>query len=485
MNLKVKILNATHPEYDAARLEQLDALYHGGRPWEALVNTWLPQHPDEVTKLWELRKARALYHNHMAPIVDMVSAALFSQPPDIQGVNASWFPEWSENVDREGTSLPLFCQHLATSALLGQRAYLWVDLPARPEGIPIVDSLADEERAGLLASYWKALEAEHVIDWAHAPGGGLKWIVVRDVLDEREDVTTRRSKTWRWTHIDAVRIRRWEWKQQPGKECPTDEDEAEELAEVAHGLGRIPVVPLTLPSGLYAGGKLHHPAIAHLRSANDLAWALHKAAHPLLWIRNKWESLDKPVLGPGYYYQVGEDGAVGYAEPSGTSFQLIAERTVELREEMYRVVHQMGSGADSKATRSQASGAAKQQDAEALALALAALAAILKPVIREALRITGKARGVKLTPEIGGLEGWRVEDLTTWLVNVSTAFEAMSLSETFRREVARRQARRLLPDVGDEIVAKIDAEILAADLSQPSAILPPIPVEPDPIGGAP
>lgn len=472
------MLNQTHPEYDADRLARFSALYNGGREWDALAVTWLPQHPGEMDELYKARISRALYENHAGPIVDLISGGLFSQPPTVTDFEYSWFADFSENVNREGTSLPVWFAEFITEALVGQRAYAWVNRPARPQDVQI-ETRADEEAAGLSDAFLVSLCAEHVIDWSRNEYGQLVWLVIRDVLEDRPDVGSERKKRYRWTYIDREVIRRWEWTPKTADAEPDDDTEADELPTIEHKAGELPVVELRLPSGLHAMGKLHDPAIAHTRGRNDLSWALHKGAHPLLWIRDPYLAGETPKLGPGYYLKVNRDGDVGYAEPSGTSFALLAEDVIELREAMYRVVQQMAIGAGSSASRSKMSGESKKMDWAALEVVLSKLSALLKPCIRNVLRMVATIRGdPNAKPSIGGLEGWQEADMSTWLVNAATALEAAKMSPTFRKQVAKRQARGLLTDADEKVMAEIDAEIDSAKTDDPSPYLPPPPAPP-------
>lgn len=96
---------------------------------------------------------------------------------------------------------------------------------------------------------------------------------------------------WRWTYIDGATIRRWEWtppREHASRE-PGDEEDAEEVFAIEHGLDGIPLVMLELPHDLWAANKLRDPALAHLRARNDLSWSLHRAAHALMMVKSKWE----------------------------------------------------------------------------------------------------------------------------------------------------------------------------------------------------
>lgn len=478
----VKTLQQTHPSYDGDELERLEALYTGGACWRDLLSEWIPQHPQEDDDAWQLRKDAALYECHVGPIVDMIVGALFTQPPVVEDVPGSWFEAFSESVDRKGTGLDVWFAEFVRDALVARRAYVWVNLPARGD-VPAPDNRADEEKLGLLDQFLVGLCARQVIDWGTDEIGRLTWVMVRDQYSERASVEVERVTKWRWTYIDATVIRRWEWTPRADQPEPSPEDTVEESPAVLHGLGFMPVADLCLPAGLHAGGKLHDPAIAHLRGRNDLSWALARGSMPLLWVRDRKGEGQKPTLGIGRFLRLYDEASeVGYAEPSGASFKLLADDLTQRREAMYRVVHQMAVGADSSATRSKMSGDSKAQDWKALETVLVALADVVKPLIGRVVAMVVKARdGVDIVPNVTGLDGWEEEDLTTWLGNAALALDASRLSETFRKAVAKREARAILPDADETLIAKIESEIDAADDSiDPLAGVLPAPNRPTP-----
>lgn len=465
----VKLLEQKHPLYNAGQLRRQRALYCGGDDWRALVEHWLPKHPEEMTDMYEARLARALYENHFGPIVGTLSAAVFSEAPQIDGITGEWVASFLASVDGKGTAVaPWFVERL-TDALVQRKAFVWCNLPARGDATPA--NRAEEEAAGLLDAYLVSIPAEQVIDWANDERGKLKWLVIRDVVEERANIDAERVRTIRWTYIDAAVIRRWTWTERKDRREPLPEDIAEEQPLIAHGLGELPVACLELTEALHAGGKLHDPAIAHLRARNDLSWALHRGAHPLLVVKTQWQD-GKPILGPGYYLAVPETGDVTYAEPSGASFELLAADTVQLREALYRVVQQMAIGADSNATRSGMSAESKNADWKAMEIVLSALSGCMRTFIAQCLRLVAKARGQEAAPTVSGLDGWQEEDLDLWLSSAALAVDAHRYSPTFTREVAKRQAERLLQtNATPKVLETIRKEIDEAEVD-PAPYLP-------------
>lgn len=198
---------------------------------------------------------------------------------------------------------------------------------------------------------------------------------------------------------------------------------------------------------------------------------LHRAAHALMYIKSKWGD-DNPFLGAGYYIKLGENDDIGYAEPSGMSFEPLASDVTRLREAVYRVVHQMEVGADSSATRSSMSAQSKAEDWRSTEIVLSAYSELVRPFIANTLRLVTKARGSEQRVVVKGLDGWQEEDLQAWLDAAATATEAHRMSETFQRAVAKRQAQRVLQGADAKLLSAVEREIDEAEMD-PAPYLPP------------
>ncbi len=468
----VKLLESRHPNYNAGQLQRQRALYCGGEEWRALTSYWLPKHPEEMGDIYQARLARALYENHTGPIIGTLAAAVFGEAPQVSDVTGDWLAPFLANVNGQGTALGPWCTERLVDALVQRHAFVWVNLPART-GLP-PETRAEEEARGLLDAYLVSIPAEQVIDWETNAQGRLRWLMIRDVVQERASVESPRSKMHRWTYIDATVIRRWTWTATETQQDPRLEDDAQEQPPIVHGFGELPVACFSLTENLHAGGKLHDPAIAHLRARNDLSWALHRGAHPLLVVKTQWQD-GKPILGPGYYFAISSDGDVKYAEPSGASFELLAADVVQLREALYRLVQQMAIGADSSATRSKMSAESKNADWKAMDIVLTALSGATRTFLGEIVRLVAKARKVEAKPVITGLDSWSEEDIDVWLAAAAMSTDAHRYSPTFTKAVAKRQAERLLQGGDPKVLDTIRKEIDAAEVDPAPYLPPPLP----------
>ena len=448
--MQVKLLNAKHPEHRAYRLRQLRALAEGGPAWHELRAQWFPQRSMEPGDVYQERLSLALYQNHAGSEIGLIAAMLFSETPTWDGLVGDYWDSLADDADRAGTPWRRWWRELFTSAQIGRRAYVWVNLPARDAALE-VGSRADEERLGLLDAYLVPFTADQVIDWEVDERGGLQWLIAHDVVQLRSGPGAPRGRVHRWRAFDAQHITVWEWTGTEGKLDPGPDDEATEVAKIAHGLGQLPVVALELPKELWTMSKLEDAAVAATRARNEHSWALHQAANELLTITSTWGD-EEPHLGHGHYLKLTRDATGGadsaeYVAPTGVAFRYLAQDVKDTRDELYRVVQSMALAVGTDDKGGPESGDAKAMDWKALEVVLAAYQDLVVGAMRKVLRLIAKARGEDARElAVKGLAGWASEDLGTFLEAASMATDARQMSSTFRKVIARRQAERLLQD---------------------------------------
>jgi len=481
--VKVRILDTAHPDCDGPRLTQYRALFDGGKKWEALVETWLPRRSVEPPDVYAERKSLATYTNHIGPIGTMLAAQLFSEPPKLEGLPSDdWWTTWPSNVDGAGTALGSFFSERLIDLLVGRRCLVWVNLPARPEGAAYA-SKADEEKAGVLDAFLVGVTPEQIVDWGTDQHGAVEWVLFRDVVSERPSVEEGRVAVFRWTYLDAKRIRRWEWRPTPERSVPLPDDDAVEKLNVEHNMGRFPGVFVELLAGMWLMERSAHAVMRADRARNELTWALHQAANELLTITSKWGPDSEPKLGHGHWLKLnrddkGEDTAA-FVGPSGVAFEYLQADVEETRQDIYRVVQQLALSADASAGAVRASGDSKRQDWKAAEIILSAYATVVRDAIRSTVQVVAAARGVEVDEaavSVSGLDGYQSEDLMTFLEAAALSVEALRMSPTFRKLVAKRQASRLLADEGSKAeLKKIEGEIDAAPDDDTPYLPPPPP----------
>lgn len=465
--MKAAILNQTHADYDDDMIEDYAALYEGGKAFHARVARFLPKNAQEPAELYTDRKSRATYENLGGPLVDMIGAWLFSKPAVIEGVEEDWL----EDVDRAGTAWGDWWRAVFTDALIAQRGWAWMDLPARGD-VPVT-SLADEKALGLREPYLTRIRPHDVRNWGEDDLGRLTWCMVRTTFCRQLSPLEPQQRVIRWRLIDATTIRTWEWIERPDHPLTTESD-VTELAAIDHNIGAMPVVRLALPAGLWAMAKLADPLLALTRTTNDHDWTLHVSAHALMTITSADGAGNPPTLGPGYYLSLCRDAngadAVGYAEPGGASNAARMERIADLRDAVHRAVQQMAA---SQATDTATSAASKMADWAALEVMLSAYASLVRTAMERVLDRVAAVMSIA-DPKVSGLAGWHEADLAEMVATYNLAEPAVK-SETFRRTMAKRLATAFLPDALPAVQEAIAAEIDAADYADVPVYAPALP----------
>jgi hypothetical protein len=464
--MKIKILNQRRPGHDLERIRRLYALAEGGPDWRKLVGEWLPKREVEPADVYTERKGLATYVNHAGGVLDLLAAMLFGEAPKIEGLPAGdYYEQLINDCDGAGTPWRRWWREAFADVLRGGRCWVWANLPPAGEVEPA--TRADEEALGRLDAFLVKVTAQQALDWGTDSRGALRWLLWLDVLEERATVEDKRGKVWRWTYVDDVQIRRWEWSPPEGspKTEPDDDDLAKELPPIAHGAGRLPLVEVALPPALWLMHRVEDATLAALRARNEHTWALHQGANELLVLSRKWDD-QAPELGHGHYLQIGPEESAEYLAPTGVAFQYLAADVEATREDLYRTLQAMALAADSDSQAARLSGESKAQDWQATQILLAAYQDQIVSSMQAAAELIVEVRGDTADEDgvnVSGLDGWQSEDLQAFLLAVTQASEASRMSPTFRRTVAKRQAERILQDeVSPEDMETIRAEIDAA-----------------------
>jgi len=463
--MKVKILEQLHPEHDLDRIRRLYALAEGGPDWHGKIEDWLPKREVEPPDVYEERKTLATYVNHAGGILDLLAAMLFGEAPKIDGLpTGDYYEGLINDCDGAGTPWRQWWRETFAHTLRGGRCFVWANLP--PAGDVEPATRADEEKLGRLDAFLVRVTAAQVRDWGTDSKGALQWVLWRDIVDEREDVGAERRQVYRWTYVDGVAIRRWEWTPKSGQDRPKLDDDAVELPMIGHGAARLPIVEVCLPPALWLMHRVEDATIAALRARSEHSWALHQGANELLALKRKWTD-EAPDLGHGHWLELAPDEEAEYIAPTGVAFQYLEKDVAATREDLYRTLNAMALAADSDAQAARLSGESKAQDWQATQILLAAYQDQFISAMHTAAEMILAIRGDDVAGDDGisvsGLDGWQTEDLQGFLLAVTQATEASRMSPTFRKVVAKRQAARILQDdVKPEEMEAINAEIDSA-----------------------
>lgn len=455
--MQIKLLNATHDDYCSEVVERHAALYKGGEEWRERLDEWLPKREAEPEEQWKQRKDNALYCNDTSGLLDLLTGYLFSTPLTLANTPSDWWAAFESDVDGLGTSISTFAANRLTDALIGQTAYVWVNLPKASEAT----SLLDQMNNGSLNAFLVPLTAEHVINWGETSRGALAWVVIKEEVSVNE-FGKPKSCMIRWTYIDSEYIRVFQ-----ADEEAKEEDDAPMTDEVRHGFGRLPVTPLNLPDSLYAMQVLADPAIALIRARVASTWNLEKSSYSMLAVYTN-ASLEHLTGGSGYFVKMPLEGKIEWVEPSGQSCTALADDIDRKRDDLYRAMRSLFSSSHSDSLQGQ-SGTSKAMDWRSFEVVLSRYAEIVIDFVTGIVSIVGSARkeNVDLVT-VNGLDGFQQELPADYLKNAKEAMPMLNASPTAQRLMAIQAISAVLPDLSPDDRQTILSELSVTPTSVPS-----------------
>jgi hypothetical protein len=229
-----KRLDHQHPALDAQepKYRVWNDLYHGGDNMEAQdkAKKYLPRHPYETTKQYDIRLQRATYRNHAAPIVQVFSSSVTEG--NIKRVLPPQVKELTQDVDRSGSTANQFFNDVITKAAARGVQFVVVDSPQGE-----AQNLAEAQAQGI-RPYFVQIEPWHVLDWQFGEDGRLDWVKLYEYVETGADPFEGHQfqEQYRIWYRD-----RWElWVQEDNGNGGTD---IRQIDEGNNPTGRVPLVP--------------------------------------------------------------------------------------------------------------------------------------------------------------------------------------------------------------------------------------------------
>lgn len=411
--LPLKLLCEKHSgdeddEYDAKYWRRLRALYAGGKKLlknHELMVELFPPHRQEHVSVYAERVARAFYMPYAAEIIDHIVASLTAMPVSLTLAakgegdappNPPYWEDFMEDLSPEGgekCSLQRLLHDQIQEALIVRCAWTLLEMPKRKSSAEY-SNILEQQKDRALDVYAVPVKAECVFDWEYAPDGELAWAVMHVEERRRESIdTTRNMVTRRWTYYDRSEWRIYEITF-PEKKEPNEKAIIPEVARGAHPFGKVPLVRMVLPDGLWAMNKLEGLAREHFNKRSALSWAEYQHLFQELYefleaqVSNGGVSVDGAGSSPSRgtdqergqgFVQVRSAGdKAEFIGPDPGSFGHGIVTCNNTRDEMHRVTHQMSLSVDNTSAAMQRSGMSKAHDRAAQAVVLTALGEIIR-----------------------------------------------------------------------------------------------------------
>lgn len=466
----IKELNQRHDSVDVAKLEELQAIYDGGDAFDAKLATFLPQREAETAKRYSLRKKEAVYRNYVGPIIDYFASLLFSSRPvaeakrkggtEPQADPGEYYSKFREDCNLTGADVDAVMKTMLTDAMVGRCSWLVVNQPW--DGKPLPDNMVDHEKRKLGDCWLEKLDATQVLDW-ETGDDGFEMVIVKKRSAKRTSVAGSRdqiTETWRVFSRTTIEVYEISYK----RTSPPPVDTAVPLkTTIPHGFGRVPVVPLDLPVGLWVANRLKAPQLGHFRLSSAHTWGLSTTCYAMPVFTLKQDdkgNFRAPKMGAGYGVYIGTGDTVTWLAPPSDHYVALASEISSHKDEIYRIAQQMALGVENNAAAVGRSGDSKAEDAKSTKVVLLAFSRIVKETLEVIYDLISHVRGDKYEWSIGGLDDFAAADIEG-LVDVLDKVELAGgiPSKTFKVAIKQRLAESLLPDMDQAMKQTIRKEI--------------------------
>lgn len=381
--------------------------------------------------------------------IDAATLEKGEQPQDADGApkteDDEFWKEFATDADRKGTPFHMVMREAVEQALLKKRAIIACDFPdpgKKPE------SRAEEKQLEADRGYCYVLDLCELVDWEIDDQGRFEFAIIYETTQKRPSPYAPRglvTHTWTiWTmgereepsadladqyhqavHSKDEKLAKAVFDKMQAKVGPAkakgdkarwerysltvpaawdgwqDDLDIPLEAEGESSFGRIPLVQLELPEGLWVGNQLHPMAVEHWCRRSELVGAQGRNLTAVTYVSLAKDdgglgadALDGPTKSA--LKEQGVDvvvpGTMGVAEPAAQAYEVIGKDLAQLKDEMFRIVHQMAKSVDNSASSMRRSGESKKQDKTDEEVVLEALATFVKTAAVEVYETIGEAR---------------------------------------------------------------------------------------------
>ncbi len=469
----------------------------------------------ESDSRYKQRLDQASYIPYLGEIVDYFVSNLFNQEltvtppsdaehPETPGElpDERYYSNFYRNADRGGNPFADIVKEAFRDSILYNRAVVCVDFPNTENE---ASSLAEEEKLGLADAYSYHNPAEELINWQYDEYGNLEWCVLKcshlDTKDPLSDKNMCEDEFKVWQMVDGfAKWQKFEIEYEEGHPPMADAD----IPAVGGGVTKfknIPVLILEIPEGLWVGNKIGPLAMEHFRrrsmclaaESNSLVAIPVAALGPEIGAfqgvlpseaQQDTHRGDDPVgrFRRDGYIVTGSEDKLYFFEPTGTAYQIVDRELSELRDEMFRVVHQMAQGVTTSSGGAlRRSGLSKIKDAEATVIILGEYGRLVRRYAEKIYKTISTARGEDVNWIARGLDTFEV-DQRQQVIDEATKIDLINIpSRTFKTEYKTQLAFQILGNVHSNIQQAIREEIregveenenLLDDLVKEGAIVP-------------
>jgi len=436
--------------------------------------SYLDKHPREDEAKYQARKAVAHYLNYVEPLTDLKTSYLLRKPFIRDGESAA-VRSWREDIDGQGTTWDDMRPGVVLRAAIGGWAPVLLDRPEVEEGM----SRAQIDALGLDHFIVNPLAPGNLLEWCER-GGRLEWAKVRTCRTEVESWDSERQEVEEytiWTATDATRYT--VSKDGSGTKAVTGP------VVVPHGFGRVPIA------------IFRHKRVPNCDSA---VFGLPMHAQIALEGRrlfNLVSELDEHVRGQVFAIlvmaqnnpsqtgevQVGVDNGLTldpqaknphyYLAPPASVASTLEARVEATVKEMFR----MARAEYTRPVGAPTSGVARAYEFASTNRAIADFGSEIARGESDLAQLVSLGEGehpdIARKNRVTAPESFDIDDVTSDIKNAMDAVSA-KLGPTATIAIKRGLVQRVLPQLSNTTMAKIERELVAQETAPPPAP-PPVP----------
>jgi len=492
----VKILDRKRADYHESAWEEYELLYEGGHRIEKQKTRFLPQRPVETTDWYNVRLADFHYKNMAGAAIDEIAAATLQAPIELnlKAEEGKQRPEpdgfygdvlWPDPTGTGEGTFQEFLYEALTTAMQKREAWAMV---AFPESVPGFEwqSRGEQEAAGELRAQIVLVPPECVINVGRDEKG-LASVMLRHRItpgDLLRDEEAAKDKVV-WTYLTRTTVQQWEIEIEAGKE-PKPDDEAtavdepreHRLAEANDGRGQVPLIRLLVHPSLWAMDRIASLCKNELSKRNGLSWYETLCCYPQPYHKGETRLADSEPgeeqkaqkRGAQYWFELDEEGEVGYLEPGGAALSHLKERLDQLEREIYKALHNMAAAQGPEAAAMMQAAAAKLRDAVAKMILCERYAKYVRDFSVQVADAVSAARNEAYSWEASGADRFDLLDSTTAAAGALKiqGIPDLKNSPTFWRAFIIKTALALLPDVDAKTRNAIVDELRKMQVVAPS-----------------
>lgn len=459
--MNVELLDRHHPCVDEKVLAKYRALFEGGEAFKREHWQLAPKLPGESDDHYKFRRERLRYRSYVGAIIWFFTETLFHAPMKVklhvgdEEILGDPLLGSLQN-DADGKGCPL--ASIAQSAFLemSRDGWSWLHLEREEEGIAIESECAAE-----------------VINWQQI-GDELAWVVEREC--SRIMATPYEAKATiqkRWDVYDPLNKTVWAVQHLEGEQCP---EMATMISQEPHGFLQVPFVAMRPAHGLFLMGVMADTQLEQFNISNAHSFALNLSAYPTAVYKRKTNK-HTPKISPGGLTEIEQEESLDWIAPPAAPFEALEKREKVLREELYRVAHQLAHGVDNNAAAIGRSAESKEADNAAMVAALKGYGRVVREAVESALQIAVDATrtdGARVSVE--GLDEFDSDALARALNHLKTALDVGIESSTLIAEMRKTIAHIFMRNADEATIKAVETELEAAKLAPRSlAASPAIP----------